>query len=65
VLLNYHIGRLILSSLGVGDLVRLGLSYVYWAASTVILSYLFKVDKILHERASFRKLRTRHTVQIK
>ena len=31
MLLNYHIGRLVLSSLCVGDLVRLGLSGVRFA----------------------------------
>ena len=32
MLLNYHIGRLVLSSLCAGDLVRLGLSRVRVAA---------------------------------
>jgi len=41
VLLNYHIGRLVLSSLCVGDLVRLVLGGVRFAGLIVTSSWSF------------------------
>ena len=38
MLLNYHIGRFVLSSLCVGDLVRLGLSSARVAGSVAMIS---------------------------
>ena len=48
--LNYHIGRLVLSSLCVGDLVRLVLSGVRFAGGSTILLYSpFSLQVILRQ----------------
>jgi len=50
VLLNYHIGRFVLGSLCVGDLVRLGLSGVRVAGFSLMMDILMSETCWVHKK---------------